>query len=164
MSETDSSTSPDDADAIQRTADSLRACRVAVVVVENGEEATRKIIDMLPEGAEVFKSTSETLDSIGFSDYLRQSTRYNNLYNAVSNETDAAKQREMRRQVTVAEYYIGSVQGNIPGRTNTMPLEIFAATQVGDDRRAIAYVVVLVVASLLVVFAASRLEPERRPR
>jgi molybdate transport system permease protein len=49
--------------------------------------------------------------------------------------------------------------GNIPGRTNTMPLEIFAAYQLGDDRRAFIYVAVLIVFSGLVVWAASRLAP-----
>lgn len=47
--------------------------------------------------------------------------------------------------------------GNIPGRTNTMPLEIFAAYQTGDDARAMLYVGVLTVISVLVVLAASRL-------
>jgi len=50
--------------------------------------------------------------------------------------------------------------GNIPGRTNTMPLEIFAAYQVGDDRRALLYVAVLTVISVAVVVAASRLNPQ----
>lgn len=49
--------------------------------------------------------------------------------------------------------------GNIPGRTNTMPLEIFAAYQAGDDSRALLYVVVLVAISCLVVLAATRLNP-----
>lgn len=49
--------------------------------------------------------------------------------------------------------------GNIPQRTNTMPLEIFAAYQFGDDARAILYVTVLIALSLLVVLAASRLAP-----
>lgn len=49
--------------------------------------------------------------------------------------------------------------GNIPGRTNTMPLEIFAAYQAGDDSRALAYVVTLVAISCLVVMLATRLNP-----
>lgn len=49
--------------------------------------------------------------------------------------------------------------GNIPGRTNTMPLEIFAASQAGNDPRALLYVVVLTVISVVVVVAASRLSP-----
>lgn len=49
--------------------------------------------------------------------------------------------------------------GNVPGRTNTMPIEIFAAYQAGDDRRAGLYVGVLSALSLLVVLAAARLGP-----
>jgi molybdate transport system permease protein len=52
--------------------------------------------------------------------------------------------------------------GNIPGRTNTMPVEIFAAYQGGDDRRAGLYVVVLTAISILVVAAAARLSPRDR--
>ncbi len=50
--------------------------------------------------------------------------------------------------------------GNIPGRTNTMPLEIFAAYQAGDDARALLYVIVLTVSSVIVVWVASRLTPQ----
>jgi molybdate transport system permease protein len=49
--------------------------------------------------------------------------------------------------------------GNIPGRTNTMPIEIFAAFQAGDDRRAALYVGVLTALSVAVVLAAARLGP-----
>jgi molybdate transport system permease protein len=49
--------------------------------------------------------------------------------------------------------------GNIPGRTNTMPLEIFSAYQAGDDRRAAVYVAVLTGISALVVLIAARLSP-----
>ncbi len=49
--------------------------------------------------------------------------------------------------------------GNIPGRTNTMPLETFAAYQAGDDRRAMIYVVILTGMSIAVVLAAARLGP-----
>jgi molybdate transport system permease protein len=54
------------------------------------------------------------------------------------------------------------VAGNIPGRTNTMPLEIFAAYQAGDDRRAGIYVAVLTLISVLVVAVAARLSPRER--
>jgi molybdate transport system permease protein len=49
--------------------------------------------------------------------------------------------------------------GNIPGRTNTMPLEIFAAYQAGEDARAFLYVAVLSIVSCLVVVLAGRLSP-----
>lgn len=49
--------------------------------------------------------------------------------------------------------------GNIPGRTNTMPLELYAAWQAGDDALALLYVGVLSLLSLAVVLAAPRLAP-----
>lgn len=52
--------------------------------------------------------------------------------------------------------------GNIPGRTNTMPVEIFAAYQGGDDKRAGLYVIVLTAISIVVVAAAARLSPRDR--
>ena len=54
--------------------------------------------------------------------------------------------------------------GNIPGETNTMPIEIFTAYQAGDDSRAMLYVAVLTVISCLVVFVAARLGPSRAQR
>jgi molybdate transport system permease protein len=51
--------------------------------------------------------------------------------------------------------------GNIPGKTNTMPLEIFAAYQAGEDERALLYVVVLTVVSSLTVLLASQIAPRR---
>jgi len=55
--------------------------------------------------------------------------------------------------------------GNIPGKTNTMTLEIWSAYQAGDDARAVALVVTLTVVSVAVVLAFSRLERlQRRDR
>lgn len=94
---------------IQRTVEALRARNINALVAETGEEAKEQLAHMIPEGAAVFKSTSETLDSIGYSDYLRQSGHYQDLQAAIGAESDPAKQRELRRLSTVAEYFIGSV-------------------------------------------------------
>jgi molybdate transport system permease protein len=49
--------------------------------------------------------------------------------------------------------------GNVPGRTNTMPLEIYSAWQAGDDRRAALFVLLLTGISFAVVLVAARLRP-----
>ena len=95
--------------AIDRTVAGLQSRNVDAVVAENGAEARQILIDMIPDGAEVFKSTSETLDTIGYSDYIRETDRYRNLYKEISEETDRDRQRELRRLASVAEYYVGSV-------------------------------------------------------
>jgi molybdate transport system permease protein len=45
--------------------------------------------------------------------------------------------------------------GNKPGYTNTMPLEIFARYQQGDDAAALAYTLIMTSMSLLIVFVAT---------
>jgi molybdate transport system permease protein len=52
--------------------------------------------------------------------------------------------------------------GNVPGRTNTMPLEVYSAYIAGDDRRAYMLVLILTLTSAAVVIASERLG--RRPR
>ena len=95
--------------AIQRTVEGLKSRNVDAVVAENGDQARELLIGMIPAGAEVFKSTSETLDSIGYSDFIRETDRYKNLYMEIAAEPDRDRQRELRRLASVAEYYVGSV-------------------------------------------------------
>ena len=47
--------------------------------------------------------------------------------------------------------------GNIPGRTQTMPLAIYEAVVSGEDRAALSLAVVLTIVSLVVMVAAGRL-------
>ncbi|MBN1477269.1 molybdate ABC transporter permease subunit [Candidatus Sumerlaeota bacterium] len=49
--------------------------------------------------------------------------------------------------------------GNTPGRTNTVALEIYAATEAGESRRAAVLVVFLVVLSFAILYTANRLGP-----
>lgn len=47
--------------------------------------------------------------------------------------------------------------GNVPGRTNTMPIEVFSAYLAGDDRRAHLFVGLLTLTSAAVVVVTERL-------
>ncbi|UFP93977.1 molybdate ABC transporter permease subunit [Gloeobacter morelensis] len=49
------------------------------------------------------------------------------------------------------------VAGNIPGKTQTMPLAIYQTTQTGEDTTALALVAILTVTSLVVLVATNRL-------
>ena len=107
---TDNSTTAVGESVIQRTMRALSERNMPAVVSENGEHALQLLKDMIPEGAEVFNSTSETLDTIGYSEYLHNNPRYRNLHDEVAEETDPERLRETRRLATVSEYIIGSVQ------------------------------------------------------
>ena len=49
------------------------------------------------------------------------------------------------------------VAGNIPGRTQTAPIDIYDANSAGRDRDALALVLVLSAAAFLLLYATNRL-------
>ena len=96
--------------AIQRTVEGLKARNMEAMVVNSGAEALAKLKGLLPEGAEIYNNTSETLDSIGFSEFVHGNPRFRNLHDDMLAETNPDKQLDIRRRATLAEYFIGSVQ------------------------------------------------------
>ena len=122
-----------DETAIQRTLGSLTARSMEATVVESGGEALEILKELVPPGSEVFFSTSETLDSIGYTRFLHENPSYKNLHELIDAEPDPTKQREMRRLASVAEYYVGSVQAI------TETGEILVASASGSQIGAYAY-------------------------
>jgi len=123
---------PDEA-AIVRTVEALRARNIHVIVTNTGEEAHHALIQLLPEGAEICDSTSETLDAIGFSAFVRGNPRYTNLHDGYAAEPDLAKRNELRRRASIADYFIGSVQAI--AETG----EVFVASATGSQLAPYAY-------------------------
>ena len=101
---------PATAEAISRTIEALAARNVDAALVESREAALARLKQLVPEGCEVFVSTSETLDTIGYTEYMHGNDRYVNLHDQMLAQPDAASQREFRRTTTTADYFVGSVQ------------------------------------------------------
>ena len=101
---------PASAESIRRTIEALAARNVDAELVESREAALARLKELVPEGCEVFVSTSETLDTIGYTEYMDGNDRYVNLHDRMLAQPDAASQREFRRTTTTADYFVGSVQ------------------------------------------------------
>ena len=95
---------------IQRTIEALAERNVEAIVVNSGEEALAKLKELVPEGSEVFVNTSETLATIGYTEFMHGNDRYVNLHDQMMSYPDPAAQREFRRKTTTADYFVGSVQ------------------------------------------------------
>ena len=102
--------SPATADSISRTIAALAARNVEAVLVESRQAALAMLREMVPEGSEVYVNTSETLDTIGYTEYMEGNDRYVNLHDQMMAHADPVAQREFRRQTTIADYFVGSVQ------------------------------------------------------
>ena len=61
---------------IERTVAALIANGFDAVVAATGAEARERVLELLPEGAEVFNATSQTLQAIGLVDDIENSGRY----------------------------------------------------------------------------------------
>jgi len=94
---------------IARAAAALTARGMATEVVANGAEARSRVLDLLPEGAEVFTSMSNTLDTLGLSADINDSARYHPLRPQLKALDRQTQGREWRRLQSSPEYVVGSV-------------------------------------------------------
>jgi len=94
---------------VKMAADALLANGMKTVVVANSEEAKKKVLELIPAGAEVFTMTSMTLESTGIDKEINESGKYNalrlKLY-AMDRNTQA---REMAKLGAAPDYVVASV-------------------------------------------------------
>ncbi len=118
---------------IQKAIENLKANNMNALHVATGEEAKAKVLEMIPEGAEVMTMTSVTLDTIGLTEALNESDKYDsvrNKLNAMNRETEG---REMQRIGAAPEYAVGSVHAV------TEEGHVFVASNTGSQLPAYTY-------------------------
>ncbi|HEY2490498.1 MAG TPA: LUD domain-containing protein [Streptosporangiaceae bacterium] len=78
-------------------------------VTGSGAEARRLVSSLLPDGAEVYNNTSQTLEAIGVADDIERSGRYQPLRLRLYRMDREMQRREMRTLSASPEYVVGSV-------------------------------------------------------
>lgn len=125
-------------EVIAQVVEKLNTNNFSTVVVETGEQAKKKVLEMIPEGAEVLVNTSITLETIGVMDEIDNSGKYNSVrkkYMVLDHKTQADEIRKLR---SVQDIALGSVHavtknGQLMIASNSgsqLPGEVFAAKQV----------------------------------
>jgi hypothetical protein len=94
---------------IERTAQALEANGIHTLVADNGDEAKKMVFDLLPEGAEVFTATSQTLETLGIKDEIEKSGRYEALRPKMFAMDRETQGREIRKLGGAPDYAAGSV-------------------------------------------------------
>lgn len=95
---------------LQKVAAALKGGNIEARIVSDKAAALESIKELIPKGASVMNGASRTLDEIGYIEYLKSGTHgWNNLHEGVLAEKDPAKQKELRRQALLSDYYVGSV-------------------------------------------------------
>ena len=121
-------------ESIQQTIESVKARGINAELVDTKEDALARIRALIPEGAVVMTGGSVTLQQIRFEALLISGEHsWRNFKADLLAEKDPAKQSAMRRQGTLAEYYLGSV--NALAETG----ELVFASGTGSQLPAYAY-------------------------
>src|SRR5208337_1497721 len=97
-------------ETVQKTMQAVEARGINVVLVDNKAEALAKLKSLIPAGAPVITASSQTLTEIGLDDiFISGEHPWINLKTEILAEKDPVKQTLLRKQATLADYYLGSV-------------------------------------------------------
>lgn len=94
---------------IAKTIQALEANGISAFVVENGDEARQRVLDLLPEGAEVFTTGSRTLEAIGLTSEINESPRFQTVRPRLMTLDRQKHERERRHLGASPDIVIGSV-------------------------------------------------------
>ena len=94
---------------IERTSKALEANGIQTLIADTGADAKRLFLELIPEGSEVFLSSSVTLEQLGIVADVDQSGRFDavrpRMY-AMNRETQG---REIRKLIAAPDFAAGSV-------------------------------------------------------
>src|SRR3989344_475879 len=99
---------PDDA-VIAQTITALKANGIEAFVVESGQEAKQKVLDLLPEQAEVMTMSSMTLDTIGLTSEINESARYASAKKKLMSMDRQTQGKQIQKLGAVPDWAVGSV-------------------------------------------------------
>ncbi len=101
---------PAETEKIERTAKAVENRGVSVIVAETKASVLPLLTNRIPEGASVMTGASLTLQQIGFEDLPKSGNHpWRNLKAEIVAEKDPARQAQLRKQATLADYFLGSV-------------------------------------------------------
>lgn len=118
---------------IERVTKALEANGMKVLIAENGDEAKRLVLDLIPQGAEVYSNVSKTLEKIGVAAEIDKSGRYNAVRPKVLSLDRKTQGDVIRKLRAIPDYIVGSVHAI------TEAGQVLTASGTGSQLSAYAY-------------------------
>lgn len=94
---------------ISDTIQSLKNNGIEAIVVEDGETAKKKVLEMLPKGAEVMNMASVTLETIGLDKEINESGNYDAVKPKLMKMDRKTQSLEMQKMGAAPTWSVGSV-------------------------------------------------------
>ena len=101
--------SPVAEETIQRVAQRMRERNIEVVVVDDGDQARKVVLERLPEGAEVHSGKSKTIQDAGIFGAIHDEDRYDALRPRIFKMDRQTQAREIRKLISGPDFMLGSV-------------------------------------------------------
>jgi L-lactate utilization protein LutC len=98
-----------DEPSVTRTAAALEANGMSVLRAANAAEAKRVVLDLIPDGSQVYHGASQSLDESGIAEELERSGRYEPLRPRVFSMDRETQADEIRRLTSAPDVMLGSV-------------------------------------------------------
>ncbi len=125
-------------ESITKTIEALKANGINAIVVENGDRAKKKVLELLPKGAEIMNMSSVTIDTLGLPTEINESGIYNSVKNKLAKMDRKTQNLEMQRIGAAPQYAVGSVHvvtqdGKVIIASNTgsqLPAYVYGASHV----------------------------------
>ncbi len=115
-------------DRIILTMEAIKARGISIELVENKNEALKRVLEIVPDGASIVTAASVTLNEIGFMDELKSGKHnWHSLSSEIRSENDPDKRALLRRKSSLVDFSLGSV--NAIAETG----EIVAASGTGSQ-------------------------------
>ncbi len=124
---------PASPESIERTLKALRANGLQAEVATDAAEARRRVLAMLPAGAEVFTMTSITLEAAGLAAEINAPGKFDSIRNKLNTMNPQTQEREMRKLCSAPDFAIGSVHAV------TEDGQLLIASNTGSQLPAYAY-------------------------
>jgi acyl-CoA hydrolase len=96
-------------EVIARTILALGPRGITAEVVADGAAAKARVLELLPPGAEVFTSLSETMTLTGLAFEINESGRYDAMRPKLAKLDRVTQHREIRKLVAAPDFVVGSV-------------------------------------------------------
>ena len=94
---------------VRRTAAALEANGISVLLAADAAEARRVVLDLIPDGSQVYHGASQTLERSGITDEIEKSGRYEPLRPRIWSMDRETEAQEIRRLGAAPDVMLGSV-------------------------------------------------------
>jgi len=135
-------TAPASEETIQKVAERIRERNIEAVVVDDGDQARRLVLERIPKGAEVYSAKSKTLQDAGIFEAVHDTGDYDALRPRMLKMDRKTQAHEIRKLIAGPEYMLGSV--NAVTEDGILVATSASANQIGPYANTAAKVILVV--------------------